>query len=278
MIDKIVYSLWTRPSKKNLLESVTNWKSPKAHIYCLALSVLRSSEFFDEVELVTDSAGYDILKKIKLPFTSVDLKLDEIDEAHRDFWALGKIYAYKEQEKPFIHLDNDAILWQGLPDWGLNSTLFVQNTEDKDWFKGTYTKEITYCNKVLEYFPKNWNITQEAFCTGIFGGNDVAFIQLYCNEVLKFLHDSKNQEGWKSIANKGSYCVVFEQYILACLAHYHNIDITFFDKHLDQEKLATYGYTHIWGAKKDDAIEEKLGTSLQQHYPEVYHQINSELF
>ncbi len=272
-IEKIVYSLWTKPSG-NILENAVNWYSPKAQLLCLALSVSKSKEHFKEVELVTDSEGWEIIKKLDLPFTSVRTILDDIPEDKYGFWALGKIYAYKAQDKPFVHLDNDAILWDGLPDWAQKSDVFVQNTEDAGWFTDVYMPEVNHANKILKYFPPNWNITKEAFCTGIFGGCDIGFIQDYCNEAIKFLNDSRNEKGWKSVSNKGSYCIVFEQYILACMADVHKKNVTFFDKHLNKQNLEKLGYTHIWGAKKEQAIEKILEESLKKTYPEFVEKVN----
>ncbi|MGC4130240.1 MAG: hypothetical protein QM564_11955 [Bergeyella sp.] len=272
-IEKIVYSLWTKPSG-NIMENAVNWYSPKAHLLCLALSVLKSKEHFKEVELVTDSEGWEIIKQLELPFTSVRLILDDIPKHQYGFWALGKIYAYKAQDKPFVHLDNDAILWYGLPDWALKSEVFVQNTEDEGWFEGSYVPEINHANKVLKSFPKNWEITREAFCTGIFGGCDIEFIQEYCDEALKFLNDRSNQDGWDSITNKGSYCIIFEQYILACLCHYRNKEVTYFDRYLNKQNLEILGYTHLWGAKKEQAIEKLLEDSLDKNYPGAKEKVN----
>ena len=272
-IEKIVYSLWTKPSG-NILENAVNWYSPKSQLLCLALTVLKSKEFFKEIELVTDSEGWEIIKKLNLPFTSVKTILDDIPKEQHGFWALGKIYAYKAQDKPFVHLDNDAILWKGLPDWALNSEVFVQNTEDEKWFEDVYMPEVNHANQTLKYFPPNWNITKEAFCTGIFGGTNIEFIQEYCNEALRFINDKKNKSGWNSITNKGSYCIIFEQYILACIAQNKGVDVTFFDKHLNKENLEALGYTHIWGAKKEAGIEKILEDSLKKHYPEYVEQVN----
>ena len=272
-IEKIVYSLWTKPSG-NILENAVNWYSPKSQLLCLALTVLKSKEFFKEIELVTDSEGWEIIKKLNLPFTSVKTILDDIPKEQHGFWALGKIYAYKAQDKPFVHLDNDAILWKGIPDWALNSEVFVQNTEDEKWFEDVYMPEVNHAKKILKYFPPNWNITKEAFCTGIFGGTNIEFIQEYCNEALRFINDKKNKSGWESITNKGSYCIIFEQYILACIAQNKKANVTFFDKHLIKENLENLGYTHIWGAKKEAGIEKILEDSLKKHYPEYVEQVN----
>jgi hypothetical protein len=269
-IDKIVYSLWTKPNKDKgtILEHAVNWYSPKAHLMSLALSVNKSAEHFKEVELVTDSEGWKVISKLNLPFTSVKTILDDIPEAYYGFWSLGKIYAYAAQDKPFVHLDNDAILWDGLPEWAKEADIFVQNTEDKGWFEHSYLPEINHANKVLRHFPPNWGISKEAYCLGIFGGTDLETIQEYTKEALKFVFHKYNKYGWDSIENKGSYCIVFEQYIMTCIAEHRKVDVTYFDKYLDKQKLESYGYTHIWGAKKDKSIEPLLQKSLLKHYPE----------
>lgn len=267
-IEKIVYSLWTKPSG-NILEKAVNWVNPRSQLLCLALSVNIARKYFKEVELVTDTEAWEVIKELNLPFTSVQLILDEIPEDERGFWSLGKIYAYRAQDKPFVHLDNDAILWYGLPDWALTAPVFVQNTEDKSWFEGAYMPEVNHANKVLEYFPPMWGVVKEAFCCGIFGGTDIEFIKDYCNEAIRFLRDEKNKLGWKSISNKGSYCIIFEQYILACLTTAYNKEVVFYDKFLDKAKLEQMGYTHIWGAKKDISIENLLEISIRKNCPEV---------
>ncbi|WP_204344520.1 DUF6734 family protein [Psychroserpens algicola] len=271
-IDKIVYSLWTKPSG-NILKNAVNWHSPKAQLACLALSVLTSKAFFSEIELVTDSEGWEVIKQLNLPFTSVKTILDDIPESQYDFWALGKIHAYKAQDKPFVHLDNDAILWKGLPKWALDAPIFVQNTEDKNWFKSAYASEIEHATSILSYFPKNWNKTKEAYCTGIFGGTDLDFIQRYCKEALKFINDKRNADAWKTIENKGSYCIIFEQYILACLIQYYKKDTVFFDKYLNKKRLRNLGYTHIWGAKNDKNIEAILLKRLKQEDPKTLERV-----
>jgi hypothetical protein len=270
-IDKVVYSLWTKPSG-NILKKATNWHSPKAQLYSLAISVLTSKKQFNEIEFITDDDGARVLQKLHLPI-NIKSTLNHIPKEEYGFWALGKIEAYKQQDKPFIHMDYDSMLWKPLPDWVHNSELFVQNTEDKAWFHSAYQPEINHANKVLKQFPVNWNKTKEAYCTGIFGGNNIDFIQYYCEESLKFIRSEQNKRGWNSIQNKGSYCIIFEQYLLACLADEKNINVTFFDKHLNKQRLADLGYTHIWGAKKSAYLEKQLRDNLKKLDPLTLHYV-----
>ena len=275
-VDKIVYSLWAEPSG-DLLKNARNWNAPQDQLNCLSLSVKKSSEHFSEVELITDTEGWGVIKKLNLPFTSVKTILDKIPKYQHEFWALGKIYAYKEQDKPFIHLDNDAILWKGLPDFAKNAGVFVQHEEpgnDPNWGH-VYQESIDYTLKVMNYLPPKWGEVKTAYNTGIFGGIDIDFIQEYCYESLKFVNDELNEYGWSTITNKGMYCVLFEQYLLACMIEHRNKEVVFFDRFLNDEVLTGYGFTHLWGSKKDPRISGILENSIKNHYPEGFDKVKS---
>lgn len=273
-IEKIVYSLWTAPSGGDILNNAINWTTPRAQLLCLTLSVNIAKKHFKKIELVTDSAGWKIIKQLKLPFTSVKTILDDIPKEKHSFWALGKIYAYQCQDEPFIHLDNDAILWNGLPEWALIAPVLVQNIEDGDWYNQVYAHKVKHLGRELTYFPPMWGEVREAYCTGIFGGTDIQFIKHYCNEVLKFINNDNNKKGWNKEINKGGYCIIFEQYILAILSNAYNKKIVFLDKHLNIKNLEKLGYTHIWGAKKDSKIEGMLEKAMKKHFPKSLTYVN----
>ena len=265
-INKLVYSVWTAPSGGDILKKARNWHSPQAQLYCLALSVLKGAEHFDKVEVVTDTAGAMILKALGLPM-NIKTSLDRLDDKYSDFWALGKIIAYEEQNEPFMHLDFDAVLFDGLPDYAHQADVFVQNIEDKNWFQDAYMGEVRHASKTLEYFPPLWNEVHEAYCMGIFGGHNTEFIKEYCEEAKKFVYDKRNEAGWAKITNHGSYCIVFEQYILALMCAHKGIEVTYFDKFLNKERLEQMGYLHIWGAKKSAHLTERLKKKLISLYP-----------
>ena len=71
-----------------------------------ALSCLQLKHFYDEIELVTDSEGADLLiNKLHLPYTSCLTILDKLKNENPAIWALGKIAAYEVQREPFIHVE-----------------------------------------------------------------------------------------------------------------------------------------------------------------------------
>ena len=61
MIDKVVFSLWTKPDNGDILKSATNWYRPDFMLYSWVLAVHYAKKWFKEVELVTDNHGKYIL-------------------------------------------------------------------------------------------------------------------------------------------------------------------------------------------------------------------------
>jgi len=61
--------------------------------------------------LVTDTEGARLLvDKLGLRFTTVMTTLTALDDADPEWWVLGKLWAYRAQTEPFVHLDNDVFL------------------------------------------------------------------------------------------------------------------------------------------------------------------------
>src|ERR1700749_4013895 len=104
---KIVQSFWSAPylfSKKESPGSRFNggWPEKRFNYFSWALSCLQLSKFYTDVELITDSRGKDLLiDKMALPYTTVKVRLDELDRYDPGLWALGKILSYAQNDEPF---------------------------------------------------------------------------------------------------------------------------------------------------------------------------------
>ena len=108
-----------------------------------ALSCLQLRKFYDEVELVTDSEGADLLiNKLHLPYTSCKPVLDKLVDENPAVWALGKIAAYEAQEVPFIHVDGDIYIWKPFPKRIEEADIAVQNVEKNYPFGINLLKEM----------------------------------------------------------------------------------------------------------------------------------------
>src|ERR1700730_5036463 len=129
---KIIQSFWSKPSREiSSDKSMGGWLEKKNNYMSWALSCLQFRSFYDEVELVTDRYGYDLLiNQLELPYTNVKIVLDDLNDFHSDLWALGKIYAYSLQDEPFIHADGDIYIWEKFSDKIENAELVAQNIEN----------------------------------------------------------------------------------------------------------------------------------------------------
>ncbi|MCI1683929.1 MAG: hypothetical protein LKI39_15455 [Bacteroides sp.] len=124
---KIVQSYWTEAYRSS---PNRGWAFRETHYMSWALSCLQLKQFYDEVELVTDSEGAELLiNKLHLPYTSCKTTLDKLSGKNPALWTLGKIAAYEEQEKPFIHVDGDIYIWKPFPNRIENAGILAQNVE-----------------------------------------------------------------------------------------------------------------------------------------------------
>lgn len=73
-----------------VFRSTGGWANKISLYSSCALSCLKLREIYGQVEFITDSYGkelfYDILE---LPFTSVKVEMDNINDYNQNLWALG---------------------------------------------------------------------------------------------------------------------------------------------------------------------------------------------
>src|SRR5688500_650036 len=78
-----------------------------------ALSCLQLFKLYQQVHLVTDTAGKEILiDTLQLPYTSHDLDVDEFYSAFPGVSAiLLKPYIFQKQQEAFLFVSDDIFLW-----------------------------------------------------------------------------------------------------------------------------------------------------------------------
>jgi len=263
----ICYSFWSSGIKDNL--NLDMWR--------LSFELIKKNYPKNKIYLITDDNGKKIFKDFN--FTNIITKLNNIPN-FKEIWALGKIYAYKEIAKygPFLHLDGDVFLWKPLPENFLNSQVFVQgldkNVNPKKNIIGvyniehvlnTYEKIPEIWNKVLERDEKIWPLNM-----GIFGGNNINFINYYCDFVLEMINDKDFYDLWarknkgKNIIDEYSHltCMI-EQMNLAIAAKIKNINITYLIDIFNIKKDLELDYTHLMGKKYDKKIMDKISIKMK---------------
>tara|TARA_B100002049_G_scaffold237277_1_gene227534 strand:+ start:13191 stop:13991 length:801 start_codon:yes stop_codon:yes gene_type:complete len=256
-----------------------------------ALSCLTYREIYSDVELVTDEIGFDLLiKKLKLPYTSIKVELDNLNNYSSRIWAIGKIHSYKIQNEPFIHVDGDSFIWERFDKRIENANLVTQQI---DVDNGYYKEAIMNARKYDFILPDIIEQDLLKFQTikscnaGIFGGNDIAFIKDYCNLSFEFINN--NSSKYNSNFNGAFYALLYEQLLFSCLARKRNKDITYYlNEDLKQTNDFLSGdvsnflnkyksdkrFVHIYSTRKKLLKScNELENQLELEYPQYYERV-----
>src|SRR5262249_39056566 len=111
---RAVWSFWSTPYHAHYHRV---WHNARHHLLSWGLLGGEACRHYPDTSLVTASEGAGLLvDRLALPFRHVDLRLDRLDPScDEEWWVLGKLMAYAAQTAPFLHLDNDVVLWRPLP-------------------------------------------------------------------------------------------------------------------------------------------------------------------
>lgn len=277
---KIIQSFWSKPFQKS-----GGWYDPVFHYISWTLSCLKLLQFYDEVELVTDRKGYDILiNKLHLPYTSVQVCLNDIDHYYEGLWALGKIYTYSLQNKPFIHVDNDIFIWEKFPDRIESSQLIAQHFENNySYNRKSFFDLIKRGIKYDDFMkPEKSSVINESNL-GIVGGCNMEFFKDYTEKVFRFVNI--NYDVISRLSKKDVSIVnnIFEQYIYYSLAKNKSCPIEYLlDGVSDSFKeLVRFNsvphsckFVHVIGYHKQNSMLcYMMGQRLYYEYPEYYDRI-----
>jgi len=287
---RAVWSFWTKPffeSRKSF------WVSEKHHLLSWVLSFETARKHFQKTILYTDDAGARMLVEgLRLEFNSVSTELNALTRYDSKWWAIGKIFTYREQQEPFIHIDNDVFLWKRLPVTS-DMALFTQNPEPFVTGVSYYKPEefeAELARFTGSWLPPEWKwyrlsgYPQRAECCGVFGGSHTAFIRYYANLAMKIVEHPFNQGAWLSLNDQVERNILAEQYLLSACIEYHKglrgspfrdlrIHYLFnsLDEALDPKKAAEIGFTHlVAGSKRNCKVADDLERRVKTDYPAQY--------
>jgi|TARA_E500000318_G_scaffold111365_1_gene129708 hypothetical protein len=216
------------------------------------LSCLTFRELYDEVELVTDRKGKQLLvDKLKLPYTKVTVVLDRLNHYPKQLWAVGKLYAYQIQEKPFIHVDGDVFVWERFGKELEDAELIGQHL---DLEEGHYHYSIQHLEKNKFNLPKEFKNdfdSRRRFDSsnaGIIGGNNIDFFKEYVDRAFHFI--DTNVDKINKNVNGSSFAIIYEQYLFSVLARNKGIEIKHFITDKDENIKHISDFFNRFGAKK----------------------------
>jgi hypothetical protein len=290
---KIVQTLWTMPMLRGQGDIYENrfhggWMNVKYYLMSLAYSCLQLKKFYDELSLVTDETGNEILiNKLGLPYTEVHVTLDQLNHYDPQLWALGKIYAYSIQKEPFLHVDGDVYIWEPFHKKLEKAALVAQNLEQNfQYYRSAMTELIEqdcYIPPVVTKINRLENKIN-AYNAGVFGGTNIGFFQSYVAEIKLFL--TKNKLKLPSL-QIGKLNAIFEQHLFYCMSKEWQLKVNCVTNVVNQDKLYymltdlsqfvkapdKVKFMHLFGgeSKNNPGICKHLEGLLKSNYPE-YHQ------
>lgn len=286
---KIVQSFWSKPLLKSNKETYQNrlnggWPNFRYALAAMSYSCLTLRKFYDDVELYTDDFGMHLFKDVlHLPYTRFHNVLNDLD-MDESFWAYGKIVTYSLQDEPFLHIDNDIFISDKFPKRIEKAELAGQNIE---WITPKATDDYT---EALEFLRQNVPVCpkiildsecRQAINMGLFGGNNIEFIQRYAHtamdaikEALPYILSKKGKDG--------AFNIIFEQLLLSEMAKKESIltaymiennDCSDFSQYINLETAQfTVNYTHCVGLiKQCDMICKQVEYRLRSDFPQQYH-------
>ncbi len=282
---RAVWSFWSKPFRSGKGRS---WPSPLHHMLAWGLSVRLARKHFSETALVTDTPGKALLvDSLGLSFTHVSTALDELRHCNPGWWSLGKIVAYRMQERPFVHLDTDVFLWKPLPASMLAASVFAQCPEehpplDEWWGPGNVERAFAEHGLTL---PAEWEWARsrsvhsfrEANC-GIIGANRVDFVQYYASLAIDLMTSPEYAPAWNTFPDLSGYMMILEQFLLDACFEFHRSHpqspfrgmymrylFPSFGDAYNREAAARAGFTHLLGdAKLDPHVASRLEKRCEQ--------------
>lgn len=268
---KAIYTLWE--DSRNKVNA--GFATPRDLAATLALSVEYARKQFSRVELYTNDAGRELLAPFNIPFSEIfttHTVLDGVLDAN--LWAYAKLKTYALQREPFVHIDNDVILWDEIPQSIKNAPLWFQNKE-KLADHPTY-KLLLAGLHLLESPPYDilYHAPEYALNCGVVGCNYLPIIKEWHKKAEQLIFAPENTGFWRSRSDKHSHNHLFEQYFISALAKKYGLensvkvllpDFKYGIKHNEQ----FYNITHLWGeSKRSESTMQLIRKRLFNDFPQ----------
>jgi hypothetical protein len=237
----------------------------------LLLSTRIASWHFNKVQLYCDNEAAQIIKEDGRDFPIETIAcLDELSWVHEHNWSYSKVYVYSLQKEPFVHIDIDAFLWDGLCDELLQKKFIFQQMEYVSnaaytFYKDTYAeaKQLNLLPPAIEYQAPY------AMNCALFACTDTAYLFLikeYFDVVNDYVKNNNNR--FSEFSSPHFQCVMFEQLFIVNLLDKYGLQYGIgYDTILKEdfsEKYANSRFTHlIVDAKRNEKNVQAIKRSLQ---------------
>jgi hypothetical protein len=223
----------------------------------------------------------------------VSCALNALGDLDPDWWAVGKLYAYRFQTEPFVHIDSDVFLWARLPPGLESAPVFAQSPEtfdperDEHWYP-LRAVERSFSAHASSRLPDAWRWYSArpgplvAVNCGIVGGQRTDVLNAYAELGIRTVEAPWNAPAWASWGDKGFCNVLVEQFLLTAAVEHRratapgerDLRVAYLfptdSAPYDPRCAEAAGYTHlIGGAKRHPELMADLEARMWAEFPEV---------
>jgi hypothetical protein len=277
-----IQTFWTTPGTP-AEQTHGGWLDPRFHFMSWALSASLLNEHFGRTVLHTDLTGRNMLiDLLELPYDEVHLTQEGLGTLYpKDWWVMRKICSYAHAEGPFVHVDGDAFLWNGLPDHVRNKPVIAQNSQSGFQCYRIAAGQLQEAGIALPAFMGEEHGRFEAVNMGVTGGTDEVFFKEYVRET-KAYYDRYLAGRTFGPGTSGFLNTLLEECFFRHYAEYRGQTVTdWIPTSFGQGygSLAncmddSYGLTHLIGTnKKDIYFCKQVEFQLRRRFPKVFRKV-----
>lgn len=266
----VIFSLWTKPCTNGKAHGFTTVQDM---INSLILAVNVAKRNYENIHFYTDKLGMEWITPhlSDLPFTKIEVCLDELDWLDDKYWSLVKLYVYNLQKEPFFHIDNDVYLWDKFPDEFVAADFFFQEVEYfNEMGRDFYIRGLKVYQDAL---PKGLKIPDAAFNCGIFGCSTqkgLNILQSYYEIGVEFVNNTKDLPNldYESQSDRWLATVIIEQVVIYSLVHYggftYNVLLHHNDEYMGYRLKHKIKYTHTLAHhKRHPRVAERVAERVK---------------
>jgi hypothetical protein len=185
---KVMQIFWSKPAF-DLVSIRYNggWLERKYYYMSLCLSCLMLKQWHPELSLITDRRGKNLLiHQLGLPYNNVSTELEDFADCQSDFGMIVRLSCFQRQRAPFLCVDGDVYINEGLSPSIWKSNFIVQ----QETLLGK--EEAGKLAELLKFMGKGQDPASgepvRNYEQGVIGGNDLPKLTTYTKETLDFLY------------------------------------------------------------------------------------------
>ena len=268
---KIIFSLSAFPLINNRWYMGNRLKET---IYMTALSVLYCHLWYDDIELYVDETAYKLLYMLPCRVTQIEIEPD------RDIWMKSKIHCIQRQSRPFVHLDTDVFIKKKI-NFNFDDILLERK---EGGYHIHYKKQVEFFNQYTRRVEHWHPDLGHTFSCGVLGFKNLVLRDRFVKAFYELERIyTENRKDFAELKQRGNEpCILIEQYNLATLLHYLQVQPTLLLKGNNLKEHARHaekiGFSHLFGIKKyKREIIQEIEYRLYKIFPYWYAQVKLAL-